>query len=278
MIRNMLVIDAHCHIYPPKIAGKAAEGTARFYDTKTFYDGTVASLIADGRESAIDGYVVQSVATAPKQVSSINRFIAEEVRKSGGRLFGLGTLHPYSPTLERDVEELVRLGLHGVKLHPDIQKVRVDDPCCMKIYELCRGKLPILIHTGDKRYDYSNPNRLVPVLKAFPDLTVIGAHLGGYSVWDDAYDKLKGIDNLFFDCCSSLTFLDRDKAAEIIRGYGTERVMFGSDYPMWSPKIELDKLMALGLKDSEYDRILGKNALRIYNWKTGPLKSSGKDQ
>ena len=40
------------------------------------------------------------------------------------------------------------------------------------------------MHTGDYRYDNSNPNRVLPVLKAYPKLTLIGAHFGGWSVWE----------------------------------------------------------------------------------------------
>ena len=55
---------------------------------------------------------------------------------------------------------LLSLGLLVVKLHPDIQAFKIDDYRCLKIYELCEEKgLPILMHTGDNRYDYSNPNR-----------------------------------------------------------------------------------------------------------------------
>ena len=69
-----------------------------------------------------------------------------------------------------------------MKLHPDIQAFALDDPRALKIFELCeRENVPALLHTGDYRYDYSNPNRLLPVLKAYPSLTVIGAHLGGWS-------------------------------------------------------------------------------------------------
>ena len=39
-----MVIDAHCHIYPDKIADKAAHATARFYTLPATYDGTLSTL------------------------------------------------------------------------------------------------------------------------------------------------------------------------------------------------------------------------------------------
>lgn len=170
----MLVYDAHCHIYPEKIAARAVAGTDTFYGERSACLGTVPDLIRQGGSAGIDHFIVQSVATTPRQVKSINEFIAAEVEKSGGRLTGLGTLHPDSPDIAGDVAHLVSLGLRGVKLHPDIQKFKIDDYRCLKIYELCEGRLPILMHTGDYRYDFSNPNRLVPILKIYQGLIIIG--------------------------------------------------------------------------------------------------------
>lgn len=267
MIGNkFLVIDAHCHIYPDKIAKKAAGATDEFYHVHGFGDGTVGMLGREGEKAGIDKFIVQSVATTPKQVSSINRFIAETAKNSGGKMFGLGTLHPESEDLERDVEEIISLGLHGVKLHPDIQGFKIDDYRCLKIYELCeKAHLPILMHTGDSRYDNSNPNRLIPVLDIYSDLVIIGAHFGGWSIWEEASKKLHGIKNLYVDCSSSFAWIkDNETVKEIIERYGTDRVLFGTDYPMWSPKTELDRFMSLGYSDEVNRQILSQNAEKVF--------------
>ena len=158
------------------------------------------------------------------------------------------------------------MGLKGVKLHPDIQRFKIDDYRCLKIYERCEEKnLPILMHTGDKRYDYSNPNRLLPVLKIYTGLTVIGAHLGGWSIWDEAVEKLAGLENFYVDCSSSLPYISISRAREIILSYGADRVLFGTDYPMWSPTDELATFFKLGLSDADNKKILSENAKKLFN-------------
>jgi predicted TIM-barrel fold metal-dependent hydrolase len=265
MLNGFEIIDAHCHIYPDKIAVKASRATDRFYDVHGFGDGTVGMLKREGKKAGIDRYVVQSVATTPKQVSSINRFIAETAANAGGAVTGLGTLHPDSEDLEHDVEEILSLGLHGVKLHPDIQGFKIDDFRCLKIYELCeKAHLPILMHTGDSRYDNSNPNRLLPVLEIYTDLIVIGAHFGGWSIWEEASKKLHSVPNLYVDCSSSFAWIDDKTAREIIERYGTDRVMFGTDYPMWEPAEELRRFFSLGFGEEDCSKILSENAKRIY--------------
>lgn len=259
------IIDCHCHVYPDKIAARAVAGIGGFYGIPMCLDGTLDTLKREGARAGITHYVVFTVATKPSQTAAINRFIAETVASSGGTMTGLGTLHPDSDDLKGDVEDILSLGLRGVKLHPDFQGFRIDDSRCMRIYELCEGRLPILMHTGDSRYDFSNPNRLKPVLETFPDLTVIGAHLGGWSIWEEATRELHGIPNLYVDCSSTLYALSPEKARELIRLYGANKVLFGIDYPMWKPSEEIARFEKLGLAEEEKELILHKNAERIFS-------------
>ncbi|MBQ8683882.1 MAG: amidohydrolase [Clostridia bacterium] len=259
------VMDAHCHVYPTAIAARAVAGTDRFYDLHSVYDGTVDDLLGKGTAAGVDHFVVQSVATSPKQVRSINEFIATAVAEAGGRFTGLGTMHPDSPDLVADFRHIQELGLKGVKLHPDIQQFKIDDYRCLKIYELCEAAgIPILLHTGDSRYDYSNPNRLLPVMEIYTGLTVVGAHLAGWSVWEEACDKLGHLPNLYMDCSSCFAFMSRQRAADIIRHFGTERVLFGTDYPMWPVEEELAVLLSLGFTEEENRRMLWDNAYEIF--------------
>lgn len=258
------IIDCHCHVYPEKIASKAVAAIGKFYDIPMCMDGSLDTLKREGTAAGIKHWVIFSVATKPSQTASINQFIAETVAASGGTMTGLGTLHPDSADLKGDVEHLISLGLKGVKLHPDIQGFKIDDYRCLKIYELCEGRLPILMHTGDKRYDYSNPNRLKPVLDIFGGLTVIGAHLGGWSIWEEATKELYGYKNLYVDCSSSLYALTPEKATELIRLYGAKKVLFGIDYPMWKPTEEVERFNRLDLTDAERELILHTNAEKLF--------------
>ncbi len=259
------VIDAHCHIYPEKIAARAVAGTDSFYGGTSDCLGTVEDLLKEGEAAGIDHFIVQSVATTPKQVTSINEFIAASVAQSGGKMTGLGTVHPESEDYRGDIQRIVSLGLKGIKIHPDIQRFPIDDPGFMRIYELCeREGLIVLMHTGDHRYDYSNPNRLIPTLKAFPDMTVIGAHFGGWSLWKTIAQELAGSPNLYVDSSSALPWITAEEGARLVRAYGADRVLFGTDYPMWSPMKELQRFAAMGLDDEEKEKIFYLNAKKLF--------------
>ena len=142
-MKKYKIIDSHCHIYPDKIAQKASDATGHFYDLPASMDGTISTLIEHGTAAGIDHFIVQSVATTPKQVSSINNFIAASVAASEGRFTGLGTLHHDSEDMEADVEEIISLGLKGVKIHPDIQRFDLLDKRMYRICEAAEGRLII---------------------------------------------------------------------------------------------------------------------------------------
>ncbi|MBQ0110662.1 MAG: amidohydrolase [Oscillospiraceae bacterium] len=265
MLNGYKIIDNHCHIFPEKIVTAAVAATDRFYGLNSVYDGRIDTLIKSGRDAGVDKFIVCSVATTPKQVRSINGFIAENVAKHSDLLIGLGALHPDTDDLKGDISQIKELGLKGVKLHPDIQRFKIDDYRCLKIYEACEKEgLPILMHTGDNRYDFSNPNRLLPVMKIYTGLTVVGAHLGGYSVYEEAVEKLKDLPNFYVDCSSSFFMLDTKTAKEIILKYGTDKVLFGTDYPLWDYNKELKILFDMELDEEDYRKIFYENSAKLF--------------
>jgi predicted TIM-barrel fold metal-dependent hydrolase len=257
-------IDSHVHIYPEKIALKASAGVGDFYGIPMGFDGTAATLLSLEEEAGIDRCLVHSVATKPEQVVSINNFISESVKNSNGKFIGFATLHPDFPDIEAEVDRILSIGLCGIKLHPDFQRFALNEPRAMKLFEVIEGRLPVLVHTGDYRYKYSNPEMVIDVLEAFPKLDFIGAHFGGWSVWDEAEQKL--LDRrMWVDTSSSFYSMDSERALALIRSWGADRVLFGSDYPMWSPARELKKFNSLPLTEIEREKILHGNIEKLLN-------------
>ncbi len=261
----MEIIDAHCHVVPDRIAELATVNTQKFYDIPhSAFISNVSGLLEQMKESGVNRCVISVVATNPRQPKKLNDFLKEEVDFHGDKFLGLGSLHPENTSIEEDFIHLKELGLSGVKLHPDIQGYKADCDGYKEIYKLCsEAGLPILMHTGDKRYDNSNPNRIEKILKEFPDLTIIGAHLGGWSVWEEASEKLYKYDNFYVDTCSSFYMLSHSTAKKIINKFGTDKVIFGTDYPIWTQKEELEHIYALGFNDTELENILSKNILKV---------------
>lgn len=259
------VCNAHCHIYPVKIAEKAVASIGGFYGVEMdFTAGTSESLIADGEPFGVQKYLVCSAATEPEQVEHINSFIMNECAKHS-EFIGFGTLHPdYVGGFEEEICRCINGGLKGIKLHPDFQKFYIDSDKALKMYEPLQGRLPVLFHMGDARYDYSAPERLARVMDMFPGLTAIAAHLGGYTTWERAQSCLAGKKNVWYDCSSSLAMLTPDQAAEYIRNLGTDKVFFGTDFPMWNHEGELIRFERLPLSENERKAVLSENFKRFF--------------
>lgn len=258
----MPVVDCHCHIYPAKIAERAVKGVGDFYQIHMdARGGTAAALVADSAPAPITHHLVHSVATRPEQVRSINDFIAAECA-ADPHLIGFMTLHQDMDDPLAEIERAQGLGLAGVKLHPDTQRVDMDDPRLMRIYETIEGRLPLLMHCGDYRYDYSHPRRMRRILDEFPRLVVNAAHFGGWSIFDVAVEYLEDA-RCFMDVSSSMAFIGDRRTAELIRLYGTDRIMFGSDFPMWNPADEYARFAALPFSAAELEAMTWHNAERF---------------
>ncbi|MCL2086093.1 MAG: amidohydrolase family protein [Oscillospiraceae bacterium] len=262
----MKIIDCHTHIFPTKIALRAAESIGDFYGLGMNFDGTVKSLVEICEQNHVAKCLVCSVATAPEQVRSINSFISESVSQSNGLFFGFATLHPKlsEAELENELSFVVDNGLLGVKLHPDFQKFEVDGKEACKLFERIEGKFPVLVHAGDSRYNYSNPRRIKTVMERFPNLTVIAAHFGGWSEWDEAVSVLCDTPNLYVDTSSSMYTISLEQAYEHIKAYTPARVLFGTDYPMWGAKEEIEHINSMPLSETEKELIFYKNAERLF--------------
>lgn len=259
------VIDSHCHIYPEKIASLAINHTDEFYSEHSHCKGTIEDLLKNGEKTGIDKFIVQSVATSKYQVKKINQFIANQVNENIDKLVGLGTIHPESDDIEQDIDFLISLGLKGFKIHPDIQGFKLDHNGYMKAFEVASERgIPVLMHTGDNRYDNSNPNRLIPILKKFKNLKVVGAHYGGWSIWEDASKVYSEFENFFVDCSSSMPYLTFEKCCEITKRYGADKVLFGTDYPMWEGTLEIENLLKMDFTESELKKIFSENAIKLY--------------
>ena len=262
----MEIIDAHAHIYPDKIAAKATDTIGIFYDIKMQMPaGTPDRLIEDGRRAGISRFVVHSVATTAHQVRSINEFIKRECDEHP-EFIGFITLHQdlTEEEIKSEVDLAIKNGMKGIKLHPDFQKFNIDDPSVEKFYRAAEGKLPILLHMGDDRYDYSKPYRLVNMAKKYPNTTFIAAHFGGYRCWHES-EIYKGLDNIYFDTCSSLPFITPERARELIDLFGAERFFFATDFPMWDAVGELDRFNKIQMTETEREMILAGNIKKLLN-------------
>ena len=263
----MRIIDAHTHIFPDKIAGRARDAIGEFYDLPmNSKDASVRTLLEDEALIGAEYMLCCSAALDPNRVESINNFMAATA-KEHDNLICFGTMHRDYDNYKEELARAKEMGLRGIKFHNDQQKIDIDDPKMMPIYaEIEKLGLPVLFHCGDHRYNHSAPEKMIKVAKRFEGLTVFGSHFGGWMRWDESIKNPK-LPNVYYDTSSSLDWLDRDTALRFIDYFGPDRYFFGTDFPMWDPVNELDRFKKLGLDEETENAILFDNFARIFDLK-----------
>ena len=259
----MKIIDMHTHIYPDPIAMKAARSIRSYYHLGENMDGTVGTLLERGAAAGVTDYLILPVAVKPEHVHSINQFTLSQMQEHSC-FTGFGTIHLDMENLMEEVERIPEMGLKGIKIHPDCQHFKIDDPRLFPVYEAVQGRLPMMIHMGDECYNYSHPARLRNVLQQFPKLQVCAAHFGGHTMYETAKEYLSDLDCIM-DISSTLMFLDQKTAEGYVNHYGAERLAFGTDYPVWDPVQEVQRLQELNLTDEQKEQIAWKTAARFLN-------------
>lgn len=259
----MQIFDIHAHVYPDAIADRVVSALSGAYDGfPVRNDGRLSTYLAQMDAASITSAALHSVATKPGQAESINRFIMDCAAANPGRIVPFATLHPDMPDLGGAVEEIVRAGFAGVKLHPEMQGFLADERRALDLFSALAGKLPVLLHCGDYRSDHSAPERVKNMLRQVRGLKLVCAHFGGWTDWEGAASILAGED-LWVDCSSSFYALDPAASVSIIRAYGADRVLFGSDFPVFNPGEEVQRLLALPLTNDEKEKILWTNHLSL---------------
>lgn len=258
------IADCHCHIYPSKIAAKASDAVGVFYELPMYAKvGDADTLVANGSQIGVERYLVCSVATTLPQVDSIGRFIQAECA-AHPEFIGLGAWHEDVEDVDALLDTVAERGLLGIKIHPDFQKVSLDDPRMLKLFAaIAERGMRIMIHMGDPRYEFSAPAKLARVLERYDTLKVDAAHFGGWGEWDNAVPALAG-SPAYYDLSSSLGFLEPEDTLALIDAYGADKIMFGVDFPMWNHVAEFSRVLALGLDDATLQDIFYNNFARFY--------------
>jgi predicted TIM-barrel fold metal-dependent hydrolase len=87
---------------------------------------------------------------------------------------------------------------------------------------------------------------LCVLAETFPALRMIAAHLGaGLSFFLYMPEMRTALRNVFFDTAAWRFLYDEGSIAQLVAHAGASRVLFGSDYPLLSPRGELQRLRAV---------------------------------
>ena len=280
-----MVVDFHTHTFPDKIAAATVQKLQSASHTHPFTDGTVQALAASMRTAGVNYSVVLPVATSPRQVVHVNDSSAELNRHAGeSGILSFGCMHPDFPDWKEELSRIHAMGMRGIKLHPVYQGVDFDDPRYLRILDRA-GELGlmVLIHAG---FDVGfpgvmrcSPEMILRAVKSVGRMTLILAHMGGWRCWDEVERLLPGsgvyLDTSFalgsmvsngdgyYKTPEELSLLGEEQFVRMIRLFGADKVLFGTDSPWGEQKGALEQFYRLPLSDEEKAAVAGGNAARL---------------
>ena len=265
----MKIVDIHSHTFPDSIAAKAIAKLEKTSGTNAIGSGMQKDLLLSMEESGVDISVVAPVATSPNSHSiNLKSIASRELFPES--LYFLGALHPDTPNAAEEITFMKENGFCGIKLHPDYQDFFIDDEKMFPIYEeLERQELFVLMHCGEDvsfiNSGKGNASRTAKVLRKFPGLKFIAAHLGGYLRWEETLEHLVGFTNVWLDTAYCAFKPAAETILQIINEFGTDKILFGSDWPWMEQKKGIDYIKSLSVSEEQKAKILGGNALKLFS-------------
>jgi predicted TIM-barrel fold metal-dependent hydrolase len=241
-----LIIDGHIH--------------AGYWSRDYFYGRGVefAEIDACLEECGIDGAVLTS--TDLRRNDPVIEFMRSSARL---RYWFFPWVNPTDPG-DLDYVRRRRADIHGIKLHPSVDRVRITDKRAKPFLEFASdNRLPVLVHCG-RWQEMSSYGLALDAAALFPGADFMLSHMGG-----DRPDLVTGAVEGILERRLENAYLGIEGVREywIVRQaidrLGAERVVFGSDFPLGHPRMYLGLVEALGLGERERDLVLGGNALRI---------------
>ena len=276
-----MIIDFHTHTFPDKIAAAAIDKLQHASHSKAFTNGSVSGLHASMQSAGIDHSVVLPVATNPLKVSSMNDISCELTGQKGLTYFGC--IHPNMEGAEAELTRIAGKGLKGIKIHPVYQDVDIEDPRFLRILDKAgQLGLAVVMHAGDDigfpGVVRCSPEMTARALRQVGSVKLICAHMGGWRNWERVIDCLSStavmIDTAFslgtitpleeeYYKEEELQLLKAEEFCQLVRAFGADRVVFGTDSPWDDQGAALEAIRALTLTEEEKEKILGGNAQRI---------------
>jgi uncharacterized protein len=209
--------------------------------------------------------------------AGVNQFVADYTKDNPGRLISCGGLHPrHTANILADVDQILRLNLRMIKIHPPHQLLFPNDyqngvKELEIIYRAAEANgIPVMFHTGTSifygaRNRYGDPIYVDDVAVDFPKMKILLAH-GGRPLWmDTCFFLLRRHPNVFLDISGipPKTLLKYFPRLEEI----AQKTLFGTDWPgpgVPDIKKNLDDFRALPLSEATKQQIVSKTALSIW--------------
>lgn len=183
-----------------------------------------------------------------------NAYVLRSVKADPANLRGFICVDPHAGGALQTLEQGLRDGFQGLKFSPLTHQFSFASRAVQDLVSFCEScGFPVYTHTL-----YSpgaSTSKLIALAKQFPKVNFILGHMGFGPADQEGLEAAVALDNFFLET-STGSYLHIKQA---VKRAGAGKIIFGSEFPLSHPKAELEKILLLGLKGDETDKILGEN-------------------
>ena len=207
---------------------------------------------------------------APGRDMITNDEVAGFVAEASGRFVGVGSVDISKPLeavreIRRCVEEL---GFKAIRVLPWLCERAPTDRLFYPVYTAC-AELGVpfctqIGHTGPLMpSEVGRPLYLDQVALDFPELTIVGGHIG-YPWTEEAIAVATKHENVYIDTSAYTINRYPPELVRYMKANGRHKVLFGTNYPMIEPARALAGLDNLNLDEEVQALFLAGNAKRVF--------------
>jgi predicted TIM-barrel fold metal-dependent hydrolase len=261
------VIDAHVHL------------EREAHTVSPDRDATMSSVERSLSEAhiAAAGLVVIAPKGDMAATRARNDMVSAAVKKAPKRFFAFGSVHPDDgEAAVIELERMAKIGIRGLKLHPNTQNFDVASPSVDRIVQKAGELKLVILFDGYSPFDANETGKFIVLAVAHPQAKIIVAHMGGPRFLDMlGFFVLKSYPtiykrNVWFDLSGVAHMIAgspslAEQLRHTCRLLGIDRILFGSDFPLVLPSEAVGEVRELGFGPEEERKIFHDNAAELFN-------------
>jgi predicted TIM-barrel fold metal-dependent hydrolase len=194
-----------------------------------------------------------------------NDVVARFVERRPDRFVPVAFVTPHYP--EEAIAELERcfdeLGAKFLKIYPAYAQRPIDDPAWVPIFEWCSGRGVAVMSHAQFSDGLPRTDGYTALSQQFPGVKWVWAHGGGGGPHSlvDAVKVGPACPNVYFEtACNASPYGGLERLVEAV---GADRVLFGSDMPLFDARQEVARVMLSDIPDESKPLVLGLNAIKL---------------
>jgi uncharacterized protein len=289
-----MIIDAHVHLFHPKVIQNIKKRKEMVRLLKLGTEGAEERTGVSFLENELKNAGIKKALILPtSKVNDVKNTNDSFFNTAGcsNLLFSAGTLHPHYKGIRQELERFMTRNIRGIKLCSFSQGFSLNDPATFNMLDLIlefntkhNAGFFIILDSffradqflGIPEEYITSPALFADIVKHFPKINFIAAHMGGLTA---PFDQIKAhmvpMDNLYMDTSNAAHVLAENEYIFLLKTHGPEHIIFGTDWPWFTHKEELalqkNMTKKTGFSTKDQALVFGKNIIRLMGKIPEPL-------